>query len=147
MVLDLLFNILSMHRNSRKLSDAYLQSSRKAVLEWTKMSIYEEIHFYVHYYLSGLVFFLNFPLVKGSTNKAWCDLCGKIPVHMGFGKEYNCTWEAKSRMVRLLFKSSDAMLASTTCFYLYKEKKDFSHCSTGENRVESQCHRIHVLAC
>ena len=39
------------------------------------------------------------------------------------------------------------MLASTGCCYLYKEKKDFSHCSTGENRVESERYKIRVLTC
>lgn len=39
------------------------------------------------------------------------------------------------------------MLGSASCFYLYKEKKDFSYCSVGENRVESGCYKIHVPAC
>lgn len=28
-------------------------------------------------------------------NEAWYDLCKRTPVHVGFGKENNCTWEEK----------------------------------------------------
>lgn len=28
-------------------------------------------------------------------NEAWYDLCKRTPVHVGFDKENNCTWEEK----------------------------------------------------
>jgi len=63
------------------------------------MSAYEEFHFYVCYYLLGRGWLFAF--VKCFTNEAWYDLCEKTAVHVGFDREYKCTWEATSRTVRL----------------------------------------------
>lgn len=46
--------------------------------------------------------FFIFPLLKCFTDEAWYDFCEKTPVHVGFGREYNRTWDAKSRMVKLI---------------------------------------------